>query len=134
MGTAAAVERITRAGVTAPELIISFAVDAANLLPLRENLADTVAGDLPLGGVLCELLGLCGELFLTCDGVLTALCLVVSDFFLCDVGGGNDLCKALIQRIDIAEDCGGGKALTQFNCVVGNGLCLLRVGDYTRFQ
>lgn len=134
VGTAAMVERITRAGVTTPELIINFAVDATNLPSLRENLTSMVVGDLPPGGVLCELLSLRGGFFLTCDGVLTAFCPVVSDFFLCDVGGGDDLREAFIQRIDIVKDRGGGKVLTQFNCIVKSGLCPPWVGGYTRLQ
>ena len=76
MGTTTAVKRITGAGVALPQGIIGLAVDAADLLPLLQDGADTVTGGLPLGGVRSYLLRFSGQLFLLRNRFLAAAGLV----------------------------------------------------------
>src|SRR5699024_946888 len=89
VGTTPAVEGVTGAGVTLPQLIIGFAFTAVDGLPLIQDGADAVAGDLPVGGVLRDVLGLGGQGLLAGDGLLAALRLLLPGALVGLLGGFN---------------------------------------------
>src|SRR5690606_35773165 len=106
---APAVERLARLGVALPQRVVDLAVDPADGLPLLEDLAQSVARLLPLGGLGGDLLGLGTQRFLAL-GVLVAGALLllpgVRGGFLGMFGDGP---QALRQRLDVADDGGGGQ-------------------------
>ena len=101
---AAPVERLARRGVALPQRVVGLAVQARDGAPLVEDLAQPVAGGLPLRRVGGDVLGLGGEGLLARGlrgAVFVALLALLGGM---GVGLLDDGAQPGGQRVDVAED------------------------------
>jgi len=108
-------EGVPRGGVTLPQLAVGLAVDALDRLPLVEDLPHPVAGNLPLGALGRDQLGLGDQLALALGGLLPGQ--RASGLLLLRLGGDHncELLKARGNGVKVADGVDLGQRLLQPN-------------------
>ncbi len=108
-----AAEGVPRLGEPAPQLLVGFAVDTADLLPFLEDLAQPVARRLPVRGLVGDLLGLDDQRFLACDRVCSGAFFLVFGTLDGLLGPGHQMLDPGVQRRQVADHGGFGQRLVQ---------------------
>ncbi len=134
MGATTTVERLPGLREPLPQRVVGLPVESAQRLPLVEDLAQTVAGGLPLCRFVPELLGLGGERFLAGRLLLTGLVLLLLRLCRGLLGAFHDRRQSRAERVDVADDGRGRQGLGE--CLGGRPglLGVARAGRETSLE